>query len=677
MRCVLLFLLLTPSALLAAPVDCKKVAEIVKHYELKLMSQGLKEDKTNVCTTKNTAPSGKAPTTAKLLEKHSKLSASQKDALEEFGCSNLATLEARIANLENEQSLLTGFKKMQADLLANKKGAGSKDPKFAKRAGLNFVNGLNAAKNLEAILETGDLIKALKGVPATERATVDKFKAQVAKLCDKNTNAACDKTSFDPNEEAIAAINELLDNSDVSDATISNWKNSLKIKKEDDSAYSFTKMSQELHSSVGALEAGKLKFTNAELKSIAALPDFKDASGVGFSSMKEDMKPVIVLQKYESYVRGLQKRQELELQGKVTVMWHEIKSEKFISSLSPDIVNLCQNAKNDISYSMSCVEAIDKAQAEARKNGQGNTDKTARFEDFKKAFDVSKNYLRSIGNQYASCFEVPINETIKTSGELPRPCKSAIGDIDPRLSVIDSDLQALYLLREEIADKNKDLITLRNYALDQFANHKCGTVFQDEIDCPAEKLKVSDPAEVLASDVSQIMVVRTKSPDKVATSEAVKVLCAQGNFSFKSDLCALGDKFPTPTVKNSPTKINREADKFDAPVTAPDGGFDPADEAIKQGVAQMSKEIFGQWWNGKMAQMYAPPYNPYLYNYHSSMPNTSMWNLSDQVLFNARHYGGYGYYFSSGLPPYTSYPTGTLGTYAPFSGTRSAYFSGR
>jgi hypothetical protein len=167
MKYILIFLLVPFSHAWAN--NCTKLSQIAQFHDRELQFQSIKvKDSTNgICDDK-----------ANIIQVQ-KLEENLSDqAIEPYACHSLAAVEERIANLENEQGLLLGFDKLKSDIKANKQQAGELKGNDAQTAGLNFIDGLNAAETLEQLLENadGNMLVALRNKNPDERKTVDEVK---------------------------------------------------------------------------------------------------------------------------------------------------------------------------------------------------------------------------------------------------------------------------------------------------------------------------------------------------------------------------------------------------------------------------------------------------------------------------------------------------------------------
>lgn len=259
---------------------------------------------------------------------------------------------------------------------------------------------------------------------------------------------------------------------------------------------------------------------------------------------------------------------------------------------------------------------------------------------------------------------------MKKSGELPKECIDSFGDINYREAALSTELRVLYAIKDKIAAQNPKLIQIRNFALDKFKSMNCGASETSslEFQCADPAAKVSIPQNVDALYNSVLLIVK---PDRGEEKLEIDKLCAEENFKFKEKLCAFGKE--TPDQKVVPPDPHKD-EGYEASTEVPGGASDPERDAMVQNLAYLANDIAATWARGQ--QSYQPPFNPYNYNYTPYM-GPPMMGISDQILFNAQFYGGYGYYMpATGYQPYTAFPSSGF-NYAPFTSSKSAYFTPR
>jgi hypothetical protein len=180
-------------------------------------------------------------------------------------------------------------------------------------------------------------------------------------------------------------------------------------------------------------------------------------------------------------------------------------------------------------------------------------------------------------------------------------------------------------------------------------------------------LKVAPEALNLISDVAGMSVVHSNP----ATATDLEVLCEESSGSMETDLCSFYDSPPAnPNVTDRPAPPSP-----DSPYVEVRDARDPSREAFTEGLRNIGWGIVNQLQQRPL--MYPNPYlnfNPYPYNY-SPFAGTGGMSPSDQILFNARFYGGYGYYTPTiGAAPYTAFPVVSPYVQAG-AGNTSSYFA--
>lgn len=669
---LLTLLVLHPSY---AQDHCKELTDVVQHYESLLQWKTVEDGKCRAKTgSDDTTAAG--PTTQmmvrKIEEKGKPLSDEEKQRLMNSTCFSLATIESRIAELENKASLLSGFHKLKADLKENKEKADDKDSKDSPVAGLNFVNGLNAAESLELLLDNGgNMLKAVKGQGPADRDSPAKVIAFVKKQCDDQPKIGiCTPGAFNPNGPAMAAINELINRSELKDAEIKSWQNAMAIKKEGGEKWSFKDMAKELRPKLGAIENGKLALTKEELKAVRALDKFTDAVPLNLKSMRKDVKAYDLMQEYKFHIQDLQRRQQYEVQSKAVLAYAKVKSIEsgaWVGKLASEEKKACDDIKSDIEHAINCFNAL-KSLGEDSKFPKVIKSQIKELQD---AAKISQRWMTQLGDYHKSCMEVTIDETFKEKSELPAPCEEFLKNTDAELSRIQSDLLLFNALKTEIETQNTENFKVRNLALATLMNDKeCSKhqkILHHSLTCTNEGLSISPAVDVLSSQIGDVMVIQKDLNASVDN----KWLCEDTAIkAYKKDIIC-GKRAAPPQVAEK----KKEKD-FQAPVTPPDGDYNsPATDAAINGLGLLAGIAAGAYFAPQPQSNYNPPYNPYMYDYSQYNNGYPAMGISDQLLFNARYYDGYGFYMPTpGAMPYTSF--GGLGAYSSAypSSNKSAYF---
>jgi hypothetical protein len=233
------------------------------------------------------------------------------------------------------------------------------------------------------------------------------------------------------------------------------------------------------------------------------------------------------------------------------------------------------------------------------------------------------------------------------------------------LEKIQNELLIINGLRDKIASQNQRNMQFRNLAIEKLSTMNCASREVSVVECEEVLLqdKVSPEAINLISDVIGLSVVH--SPP--ATPTNLEILCEEETAdSMERDLCSFYDAPPA-----NPNVPARTADTADSSYVEVRDARDPSREAITEGLRNIVGQLMIR------PQTYQNPYtsmNPYPYNYSPFLGNGGL-SASDQILFNARFYGGYGFYTPTlGAAPYTAFPV--ISPYVQAgAGNSSAYFA--
>ncbi|MGE3608191.1 MAG: hypothetical protein AB7I27_01290 [Bacteriovoracaceae bacterium] len=571
----------------------------------------------------------------------------------EFKCENFSSIEAKLKDLESQLDYLTGLEKLKANIKAQKEKTADKNAPLAQEAGMNFQDALITAQSFELLLSAKDsegnlLFKELRKIPKDKREDLKSFGAELKKICKKNfqDQAACNENFWRPNEAAIVEINALLDKKDSKDKEILSWQSSLQIQKTDNSPYSFNEMRQDLEASIG--DQGSKPLTKAQLKAIQSLPDFKNASGLKFISSlaqaKKDLTAETPYAQFRFLAEDLKKRQEFEIQSKVSLLYGEFQ-DKLTNRDS------CSVAKVDFSAAQICLKQLKDLESGLQGSPQ------AHLKKLREVLEASINYHDSIDDLTSTC-----QKSVKMD-EVNCDRKISFNQAE-----IQKQIQSLNLLKDKIGEKNQDLMKLRNFSIEKFQKMDCAKKEASNItDCDAGlTLRTSKEANLLTADVMNISLVYAKSENETDIQE----ICddEEKKIIRKAQVCAfLTDTTPDKIETKNTEKIKR--DDYVAPTSAPDGGNSPVKDAIYHGMTNLISEMMDQY------QQQNSSYSPYqYYNYSPYNNGAPLMSTSDSILFNARYYGGYGFYMPTlGYQPYQAF-----GPYRPYNLTNSStYFNAK
>lgn len=578
-----------------------------------------------------------------------------KEIFSEYKCEGFSAIEAKIQELESRLDFLNGFEKLKADLKAQKEKVDDKSLKTAQVAGLNFKDGLITAQSLELLLnaedEDGDsLFLKLRKVPLEKRKDQKLFQTMLSDFCKKDfkDQAACNKDFWAPSDKTIEEINALLDKKETNEKEIESWRSALAIKKKDNSAYSFTEMRQQLSKNLP--ESSEKALTRTQLKAIKDLPDFKNAKGLEFLNLEASKKELLkdsAKYQFNFLVEDLKKRQEFEAQSKLSLLLGEFKS-----NLTSSEVNSCQDAKINFSKVGQCLKSLETV--ESRLSGTPQ----AHLKKMREVLNISLNYHDSLDELTGLCIQSAEEDLIN--------CEKKLNADQAKIQL---QIQSLNLLKEKIGIKNQDLMKLRNFAIEKFQKMDCAKSEQSIIDeCDGGFiLRTSKEVNLLTADAMDISIVYSKKTTETDISE----ICnnPEKKVIRKIPLCAFLTDTTPDVIETKNNEVKEPAD-YIAPTDTPDGGHSASKDAMVYGISN----IFGQVANQYMMGNYYSPTTSYYPMYNFTPYSVSGFGMSpsDQILFNARYYGGLGFY----MPVLPNRPLSTPSTITGF-GTSSNFFNGR
>lgn len=661
MKTLLLLLVFSPLTFAADNPACKPLSEAFKFYDSKVQFLNMRSFESDGTP----KPLCKEDENLAIIEAATKdLSTEAKDAIKKFGCDPLVAIDDQLAKLENEQSLLIGFEKLKTSILENKNKVADPNPVTSKLAGLNFIDGLNAAVSLEQMLEAdGTFLKIFKDVPPDKRATPKLAMAEIAKKCQEGKSGfsglkICAKDAFQPNDEALKALNELIQpNTNLDAPTLQSWADALAIKTSDDKPTTFEALKKLLGSKIPEINAKKLNLNKEQLSAIKALPDFKGRA-LSLAGMKSDMKNFEVMQDYKIHIKDLSYRQKYEYIGKATAALNVLMGNGF--EPNKNNAQRCLAMKQDYDNAVQCMEAIQKAGAKL-----GASDK-ASFDRLHKSMTVTKDYIKSLEDKSSACLETAAVSPDKDKA-LPKACEDAFGDAPKRLVSIAGELQGLRELRKSIGDQNAETIKFRNGSLAKLRAGKCLAEDQLSLQCHTDNMSISQSAAVLTNHIVDIVTVDHNEPMPDLSEDCKD---EKKKFSFKEALCAT--KAEAPPKKPEP-KVS--GDDYQAPVAAPEREEPWISDTTLQGLGLVAGQALGTLLTPQPDYNWYPAYNPYQYGYSNYGYGYGM-GIGDQIIYDARYYGAYGGYApTGGLQPYTGFGQYSLTNYhTTGAGSKSAYF---
>lgn len=668
MKSLLLFIVFATPAVFAAGPNCNRMQNIAAYYEKLMLSKTLpngecaKETLSEITITD-------VSETKDLKEK----------TLEALRCAPLAAMEERVRTLENKINLLGGFQILKESISRNKEKAGDNTLTKAQRAGAEFQKALKTARGFELLLNTeGDdnLLRQIKGIEEAKRDTPEELRQELKSLCAKregrenNAQDAC-SPDFKTDAESLKEINLVLSKSDLSDADLEDWKKALAIQKLNGDGWSFNEMSKDLERVIPKFTSGSLSLDRAELNHIKNLPDFQDVAALPFTkaltSVKSGLAIHTSLEKFKFVAEDLRARLQVESRSKISFLWSEAKATGI--ELSPEQRSFCEQSSINFDSARACWGAL------TSKKGTipANQNKAAKFiNDMTAGLDQSLAYLDDF-NQVTQCLtpsttggnDIKSTLALANIGDELTNC-SSLNMLNADLADLQNELLIINGLREKIGKENERDMKFRNFAIEKLASMKCATQDISVIECEESPIaKIAPTAFALTSDILGMSVVHV-TPEKPTDIEEE----CEEPAEKEVEICSFYD--PPPKTPNDDAPKPTAETKY---VEVPDAR-DPSREAFIDGIQGIGWGIVSQLTAPQPFQNFYAPVNPYPYNF-SPFQSTGAFSPADQVLFNSRFYGGYGFY----NPYLTLTPTTAFPVISPYiqgnsSGvTSSSFFS--
>lgn len=599
---------------------------------------------------------------ASLLPKE--IASETQEFFNEHKCSPLYQIETQIAELENQEALLLGFEKLKNQISsAQETVSEEKDKQTAEQVAKDLVQALNTAQSIEIMLDSQipdkdvNYLQLLAAELPEQWEDLEKLRSITAQFCEKVTDASklrvC-SSDFAPNEETHKELRELLRTGSLSAEEAEQWKKSLSIQKVNGENYSFLMMTDAIRESYNKVLNNE-PLNEEELNSIRVLDRFRSNPHFSFArKLPTPQGDTLVQAKIKSLTLGLKKRQEVEMNTKMSV----------VASINKDLLNeeekaSCSNVKSLDDFDTTCLGAL-KTALDRAKSKKAN-DQTAQLTEAINAFTRSQSYIEKLNELSSKC------ETNLEECALNLPLE--IGSISDRLS-------ALRVIKEKVGSDQNQNITFRNFALSKF-NKNCSS------DVSVEKSIVEECNDTLSSMAPEMFKLSSSlmdislmiDPKNISDEdEKVKALCENSEVKKLADqrkLCAfftdaVSDELP----KDKEDKVN--PDSYTAPVTAPKGSNSNRESWLK-GLAMLANTAADTWIANNNTGYWGPQINPYAYNY-GPYPMMGAMSTSDSILFNARYYGAYGFYMpTQGLQPYTTFGTGSITSYSSLPRSSSSY----
>jgi hypothetical protein len=656
---LLSLLVLSPAAFASAP-NCNRLQEIAVQYEMNLKKKII----TPACS-EETLPD-LAINDIILKE----------EVIGRMKCASLGVMEERAKTLENQLTLLGGFQILKNEIRDNREATAQNNLTKAQRAAKDFRKALVTAQSLELLLDTAGatpILRELKNIPESRRNSRAKLLQEIRSLCsnrqgrENSAQDAC-STQFSPDEESVTEINALINQGTLNDQELTNWSNALKIQRTGGDSWSFREMYSELREAIPKIADGRLTLNRNELNAIKNLPDFQDVAALPFMnalrSAKSGMAVHTSLEKFKFTALDLKERLQVETRSKISWLWKEIKDSGI--TIAPEKMTMCESALRDFGSAKECWEALSAAKDTIPTSGSAKKEHLTYMTN---GMTSTLAYLNSF-DELSRCLNPESGATalsLANTGDQLSNC-SSLNMLNADLEKIQNELLIINGLREKIGSQNQRDMKFRNFAIEKIATMNCATQETSVVSCEESPMNVAPEAMSLTSDIMGLSIVH------VAPSEATNLEAdcenVTANGGLESDLCQFYESAPaTPNVTDRPAPPTA-----DSPYIEVQNARDPSHEAFVDGLAGIGWGVVNQLQN--RPQMYNPyqTYNPYPYNYNPYAGN-GMLSPADQILFNARFYGGYGFYTPTlGAAPYTAFPV--ISPYVQAgSGNSSSYFT--
>lgn len=648
---LIMLLLFIPLSFAGAP-NCAGLAQILQRYENELENSHLDGCVQINLNTLN--PGSPHP---------------QKEIFEKYRCADFKTLESVIQNLENKRATFIGFEKLKNDIREAKDEAS----RYIPRGGLNFVSLLNTAQSLELMTKTVVNDRPLLNHVQEAPDEVIDLKRFVRELCGQNVSSqedACNSALFDPSEDAAREIFSLVRNvPSINSEQLSGWQSALSIVKKDDSPYSFVQLQTEMRSAFSVIDTNEETLTKDHLAAIAQLDDFKNPTGdLSFVQDLFGQKGVIrqkaLSDRFLLLLGDAKKRQELEIQSKMSITWQNIKKN------NPELHSAdCEDIKNNFSAARGCLSAIHSAKDNLSSNQALASNLNSHTVP---ALESSLSHLRALEDSLTNCNSA--FRDLKDQAQLPESCFS----VTPQnLLEVSEEIRQLNLLKDKIGQQNLDRMKYRNFALQKWQDQRCASdsspmdLCESWTDSQGHTFGVTISPEVIKASHDSMKILLAFAPPTQDES-IVEELCEDEDkkkTSSEEKLCAFFEEessdYTAPGLEVAP----------DGPVQAPNGqhgGSEARDAWIQAGGS-----ILGDILRSRMPRMPPPRVNPYPYNFSPFNSGGPPVGIADSIMFNARFQGGYGFYSPTpGVQPGTAFGLGgsSFGGYSPVKNLGSRYF---
>lgn len=683
MESMILFILslFTAISFGATPPGCDELGKILQDYELDLQKSSIKD-----CT----------PELAGTLLNTLKTTplAQNVNYLKDRVCLDLMTVESELEKLKLELAVLNGIDKLKETVSRTHQEVKNDKTKDIQTSVRGFTDSLNTAQSLELLLnstvedkttkEVKPFLAALKDFPESQRLNLLDFKNRIQELCagkSKKEPDACNSKEFDPGKEASQEILALINNTKPDLKQISKWQEQLKIKrknsKEGDKEYSFIEMQRELKDAFTNIDS-KTVLTKEQIKFIQKLDEFTFDPKFSFvteiANLKDKKKNKIASDKFFLLMEDVKRRQEYEVQSKLSIAWENLKRENPASHSNPKEKNVIDSLTDIQKKNCEMAKSTYDAAVECKKSLEGIATNNVILTNFLSTIETSKNYRNSLDEQIKFC-----TVELKTKEE---PSEECFACLSGNKADVDDKINQLNMVKEKIGSENVRNMQFRNFALKKWTDQKCQTKDASLDMCETPGL-LSKDALMTANDAMKISIVYNSSEEKKSEAEKkAKILCEDVNGKeltrIETQIC----KFFNDTTPNTIDPVNPD-ESYEAPTDAPRDGLQARIRgAWVDGTVNLFNGILPLVYQNQFNQSNQFPMgvNPYPYNYTPYNFNSAspQMGFADTLMFNARYYGSYGFYMPTpGYQPYTAFGANSpLSSYTPMSTvTPTKYFS--
>jgi hypothetical protein len=582
-----------------------------------------------------------------------------KDSEWDYRCKDLSAMDAQLKSIENEIAMLNGITGLKNDIsqgvVTLKKFT---NPEMAKEATNKFMKNLAVAQSLELFLGTNNadstniLSEIVKADPK-EWESYESFGKLVEKFCQANPiagDSVCMK-NYKITQEVYEEINGFVKaGSETSrkfnKRQIGDFSDALGVKKGKEK-YSFNQLAADVKVGENGL------FSKADLQKLKDLPPLSNSTKFDFlKEMKDSLKELKesealvgaqeIPNRFSSLINDLKKRQQFEMKSKLSLVLFNNAGK-----IPADLKDKCDQARELAIPVGDCLEPLSKIPGLSETRAELND----RIEEFK----------------YGEAHLVKLDEMLKDcipDASLEYTAEKCDGIITSKLDDLVKKAAVLTKMRSKLLSASPELMTLRNFALEQLESNECMAAGESNIgECSQDVGTISREVVTLSGDAGDVLLLFAKP--EVETD--ISTVCAEKKekVSHTDELCMLFEEgLKKKKVANEATPI--EESSYLNPMGR--GNSEAVSDFLKS-VTQTVSNYFK-----KPPQQYAPT-NPYASIYpYAPMMNQQPQDISQKIMgpYMASGYGSYSP--TPGLRPYSSVNSNVT-TYAGYSFGSSGRFN--